>query len=184
MSRYKDHTDQALLRLLQAGDELAFETIYRRYAEELNRFAFRKTRGRAEGEEIVQEIFVWLWSNRQNLEKITHLKTYLFQAAKNRILNYFRAEKVRDGYALDFAKFEADRDNSGEEEMNLSALTEVIEKSLGDFPERCQTAFRLSRMQNMPISGIAEQMAISHRTVENYISQALKHLRKKIESHP
>lgn len=176
-----DHTDYELVKLLLVGDELAFETIYRRYAADLNRFAFRKTGSREDAEEIVQEIFVWLWANRHNLEKITQLKNYLFEAAKNRILNFYRAARVRERYALAFSQFAAGLDNSVEESMDLSALNEVMEKSLHDLPERCQTAFRLSRMENIPISGIAEQMAISHRTVENYISQALKHLRKKID---
>lgn len=181
MNRYDHHTDSDLINLLRQSDELAFESIYHRYAADLNRFAFRKTGRREDSEEIVQEIFVSLWANRQNLENITQLKSYLFQSAKNRILNHYRAEKVRDRYARDFIAFQATYENSGEEQMEVSDLRQTIEKSLTDLPERCQTAFRLSRMQRMPISGIAEEMAISHRTVENYISQALKHLRKELD---
>ncbi len=86
MSRYEKHTDSELFELLHESDEFAFETIYRRYAAELNRFACGKCGDRDQGQEIVQEIFVWLWTSREDLQKINNLRTYLFTAAKNRIL--------------------------------------------------------------------------------------------------
>lgn len=180
MRHYTHHTDYALLKMLRHDDALAFETIYRRYAAELNRFVFRKTGSRHDGEEIVQEIFTWLWINRQSLENISQLRTYLFQAAKNRVLNYFRNEKVRDRYAREFTAFR-ERYAPPDANLELSELGDLIERRLTELPERCQTAFRLSRMQHMPISGIAEKMAISHRTVENYIAQALRHLRREVK---
>lgn len=184
MNRYEHHTDPDLVNLLIDSDQLAFESIYRRYAAELNRFVFRKTGSREDGEEIVQEIFVWLWTHRHNLKRVTQLKTYLYQAAKNRVLNYFRSEKVRTEYAADFSRYEAGDKNTTQEQMDLEDLTTAVEESLATLPDRCQTAFRLSRIDHMPISRIAEHMALSHRTVENYISQALKHLRKTLPNAP
>lgn len=180
MDGYSNHTDNDLIKLLFASDELAFETIYRRYAADLNRFTYSKTGNRDDSEEIVQDIFVWLWTNRHDLARITNLKTYLFQAAKNRVLNYYRAARIRTEYANSFALFKATHENATDENLELSELRAQIERNLNDLPERCQVAFRMSRIENIPIAGIAAEMAISHRTVENYISQALKHLRKKV----
>ena len=173
-------TDSMLLDALVRGDKPAFETIYHRYAADLNRYAFQKTGDRDDGEEIVQNLFVWLWINRQKLEKVTDIRSYLFHSAKNRILNHYRATRVRQKYADSLAAFEVTYDHSTEQELELTELKEAIEKSLADLPEKCQTAFRLSRMHNLPISDIAKEMAISRRTVENYISRALKHLREEV----
>lgn len=61
--------------------------------------------------------------------------------------------------------------------LHLADLEKQIELSISSLPEKCQKAFRMSRMQHMTSEEIARAMGISHRTVENYISQALKHLK-------
>lgn len=183
MDAYLNHTDKELISLLLESDELAFETIYRRYAAELNRFACGKCGDRYQGEEIVQEIFVWLWTSRQNLERIDNLRTYLFTAAKNRILTHYRASKVREQYAESFSKFRATSQSSSEEQLEAAELEETILKNLSELPPKCQTAFRLSRIEHLSIPAVAEEMSISRRTVENYLTTALKHLRKTLANH-
>jgi len=68
-------------------------------------------------------------------------------------------------------------DNSNEEMLYLKDLCKTIKESISTLPDHYQTAFRLSRIQHQPTQRIAEHMKISPRTVENYISAALKHLR-------
>lgn len=182
MTRYADHTDMELLRLLEQDDTRAFEAIYHRYAPDLNRFACRKTGDRDTSAEIIQELFVTLWTGRRELPQIGNLRTYLFQAAKNRILNYFRAAKVRERYAESFARFAAIHSREGEEQLAVEELRRSIDQGLAGLPKKCQRAFRLSRFHHMELPGIAREMSISQRTVENYISQALRHLRKKFGS--
>jgi RNA polymerase sigma-70 factor (ECF subfamily) len=170
--------DAELLPLLNKGDRKAFELIYDRYADTLYRYIYNRIRIKEDTEEIVQEIFVSLWAKRENLVISSPLSAYLYGASKNRIFNYIRSGQVRKKYAVDFALFLADRnDNSVQEFMNLSDLQSTIEHSISQLPDKCQQAFRLSRMEHLSIPNIAERMNISTRTVENYLSQALKHLR-------
>lgn len=61
--------------------------------------------------------------------------------------------------------------------MDLKELQQIIEKSLAALPNKCQIVFRMSRMEHRSIRHIAKDMNISTRTVENYLTQALKHLR-------
>lgn len=181
MTPYADHTDAELLGLMKQGDASAFEAIYHRYACDLNRFSYSKTGDQDTSDEIVQEIFVALWTGRDGLQ-VGNLKTYLFTAAKNRILNHFRAVKVRDRYAASFIRFVVTNGNPGGEELAVEELRRSIDHVLAGLPEKCQTAFRLSRFHDMELGGIAREMSISQRTVENYISQALRHLRKQLKS--
>ncbi|MGC1240764.1 MAG: RNA polymerase sigma-70 factor [Chryseosolibacter sp.] len=180
MSRYDAHTDLQLLKLLSQNDMIAFETLYRRHAAGLNRYAHGKTGDRDQAQEVVQEIFVWLWTQRNDLPAINNPKAYLFHMARNRILNVYRSEQVREKYASLFYQFKTNFDQSVEDELNLADLQAVIERKLASLPEKCRTAFRLSRIHNLPISTVAKEMAISRRTVENYLTRALKHLRKTV----
>jgi len=118
-----------------------------------------------------------LWSHRRGLDHVTELRPYLYGIVKHKVFNHIRHNLIRREYAAHFQKFGAGVDNSNEELTNLAAVLKVLDHSIAQLPERCQTAFRLSRMEHLPIITIAEQMNISTRTVENYITKALKHLR-------
>lgn len=181
MDGYDHDTDLQLLKLLSQNDMVAFETLYRRHAASLNRYAHGKTGDRDQAQEIVQEIFVWLWTERNDLPSIGNLKSYLFHIVKNRILNLYRGEQVREKYASLFYQFKSNYDQSIEDQLNVKDLHAVIERKLEKLPEKCRTAFRLSRIENLPISTVAKEMSISRRTVENYLTRALKHLRKTVD---
>jgi len=169
-------SDEHFVKLLRQGDERALESIYRRYARVLFRYTQRKIHAREEVEEIIQEVFIWLWENRTKLENITSLKSYLFAAARHRLVNYIRSSRIRQHYAEDRSHFTS-QENNTQEQLDLLETQTNLEKSLAALPERCRIAFCYSRLENLSINEIAEKMAISTRTVENYITRALKHLR-------
>jgi len=171
-----DHSDALLL--LKAGNERAFEFLYNHFAGRIYHYVFSRVRMKEPTEEIVQEIFLSLWNKRETLQINCSLESYLFGAAKYKILSFIRAEHIRKKYAADFTLFASERyDNSVEELIDLKDLQYTLNEKISELPVKCQTAFRLSRMEHEPIPQIAERMNISTRTVENYISQALKHLR-------
>lgn len=88
---------------------------------------------------------------------------------------------MRDSYYNDFLAFSSTySDNSNEEAVNLKQLKEAIELNVGGLPDKCQQIFRMSRYQNMSIKEISEKLGISHKTVENQLTKALKHLRKSL----
>lgn len=174
-----DHSNQ--LHLLKNGDSKAFEEIYECFADRLYRYVCSRVPSRETSEEIVQEIFVSLWIKRESLEITISLSSYLYGAAKHKILSHIRSDRVRKKYAADFTLFSAERlDNSNLELMDLKDLQQTIDERISELPKKCQTAFRMSRMEYEPIQSIAERMNISNRTVENYISKALKHLRLRL----
>lgn len=161
-----------------AEQEKAFEALYDRFEPGLYRYVYSKVRTKEVCEEIIQEIFLALWAKRDKLVINMSVEAWLFGAAKNKILNFIRSRAVRDRYAANFALFASERfDNSSEEILYMKDLFKAIEESISELPDHYQTAFRLSRMQHQPTQRIAEYMKISPRTVENYISAALKHLR-------
>lgn len=171
-------TDLELIEQLNDGKQKAFESIYDRYSDALYTYVFNRVKIKQVSEEIVQEIFVSLWAKHRTLEITTSLEAYLYGACKYKILTYIRSDLVRKRYAADFMLYITGKyDNSVEEFMNLSDIRSTIENSICQLPDKCQMAFRLSRMDHLAIPDIAEKMNISTRTVENYLSQALRHLR-------
>jgi RNA polymerase sigma-70 factor (family 1) len=171
-------TDEDLCRLLQAGDAKVFGEIYERYAERLYRYVFGRFRSHDVSFEITQEIFASLWLRRQELDFHTSLSGYLFSATRYQMSRYLRTSKMREQYFREFETFYATMvDNSSEEAVHLHELEVAVEDSLRQLPRRCEEIFRLSRHEHMTVNEIAQQLNISHKTVENQLTTALKHLR-------
>lgn len=170
--------EESLLLYLKEGKIEAFEHIYQVYWSSLYSYAYNILRNKVVCEEIIQETFFSLWTKREQLTITNSLKAYLFTAVKFQTLNYIRSEKVRKNYADSYTAFgKMVYDNSNEEHIDLTDLKTRIEKEVSKLPEKCQQIFRLSRNEHHSVKKIADLLNISHKTVENQLTKALKHLR-------
>lgn len=167
---------------MQEGNIFAFENLYQQYWSVLFAYAYNILRNKPVCEEIIQETFLSLWMKKDNLQITASIKSYLYAAVKYQILTYIRSEKVRSSYALSYAIFTKRLvDNSNEENIHLSDLKFRLENEVSKLPEKCQQIFRLSRNSQQPVRTIASLLNISHKTVENQLTKALKHLRSSLE---
>lgn len=170
--------DLTLVHLMKQDNELAFQKIYNFYWEKLFAYTYNRLHIRETSEEVVQDVFFSLWAKRQSIEITSSLSAYLYGAAKHRLLNELRSAKVRKSYASDYTAFIKDvHDNSNVEQQDVSDLEHSIETGISELPRQCQAVFRLSRQEHIPNQTIAQKLNISIKTVENYLSQALKHIR-------
>lgn len=145
------------------------------------RFAFGYLKNESEAREVVQELFVHLWENRERLILPEQPKSYLLTAVRNRCIN--RHKKKSDApeslqYLDDVVLSDADSSTvleTKELETQLNLLIDAL-------PEKCREIFMLSRFERLSYREIAEMLDISVKTVENQIANALKSLRKNINS--
>ncbi len=166
---------------MNKGNIDAFEQIYQCYWSDLYSYAYNILRNRLVCEEIVQETFFSLWMKRGELQITYSLRGYLFRAVRFQTLNYIRSEKVKKEYAASYIAFKkASFDNSNEENIDLSDLKNLVENEVSKLPEKCQQIFRLSRNEHQSVKKIADLLNISHKTVENQLSKALKQLRSSL----
>jgi len=173
--------DSELLTSLVQGNRNAFDQIYRRYVTELYNYARRNIVSPEDCEEIVQDVFVSLWSRHSTLQ-IENLRFYLIGAVRNKIIRYCQHATVRDKYAEHFQLFESIYDPFNEQDTSDIVDNTFINKSLRQLPERCQVAFRLRLRENLSYEEIASRMNINTRTVKNYMATAIVHLRDRWEN--
>ncbi|WP_285057945.1 RNA polymerase sigma-70 factor [Pedobacter ginsengisoli] len=177
MAAYSAYSDQELTVLLKQGDQYAYAEIYGRYVKGLVRFAETKLYSLEDARDLIQDVFVGLWSDRDSLEINESLKSYLFGIVRFQIINRIRKNIVREDYA---AKLRALSPAyvSLEEELELKELESNIKAKLSELPEKTQAIFQKSREQHLSIKEIAEELNLSEQTVKNQISIALKYLKK------
>lgn len=171
-------SDQELWNAFRQNDENAFRLLFDRYWSRLFTTAFQYIKDREVCSEIVHDIFLNLWKNRQVLE-IKSFKSYL--TASTRYHTYRRLKKAGSSplqYTDAWEEIHHHTSlNGGEEHIRSRELKNKVSHHLQFLPKRCREIFILSRMEHLSNEEIASRMRISKRTVENQITSALRYFR-------
>ncbi len=175
--------DQDLLLFGQVkNDDLSsYEIIFKKYFKELYRFAFGYVRDATIAEEMAQEVFLYVWEKRKQIEIQTTLKTYLYSAIKNKCLNYIKLELPKQQSMADVSEVMLSVSSTKIDEGENEKLKEYIRLAVDDLPKKCRKIFILSRNAGLTYEEIAEELDLSKKTVENQMGIALKKLRESLE---
>lgn len=132
-------------------------------------------------EDIVQDVFVKVWQNFDELREIEDLKAYLFKAVKNSSLNYLRHIKVKQKFIVSSEDLYSTFEKSAEDFKIDEETNNRIHKAVAKLPDHWREAFVLSKYDNLKYHEIAREMNISQKTVEKYISKSLLFLRNELK---
>lgn len=172
--------DKELISLLKKGTHDAFNKIFIRYYSKVYFFILGFIKDEDDAKDLAQDIFAKLWDNRKNLE-IQNLKSFLFTASKNHVLNFLQHKSIEEGYANNFLTVNYDEGkNNSEEEYIAKELSDIINLTIENMPEQRKKIFKMSRKQGLSNEEIAQRLHINKRTVENHITNALAEIRKTV----
>lgn len=104
MENHRHLTDEGLVDVLQriaSSDQMAFREVYHHFHKRLFYFAFALVKTREAAEEVVEDVFIRIWNNKENAAGIKNLKIYLYTATKNTSLNYL-SKKARESITEPF----------------------------------------------------------------------------------
>lgn len=173
--------DSSDIRRLIAGDEDAFKKIYDCHSGQVYQLAFRFLKDSAWSEEIVQDVFLKLWMNREGLDESGNMWLYLYVIAKHLCLNKLR--EIRKSAALldQLMAGIEQAGNSTEEQLFAADMERLAEKAVALLPRQQQLIFKLSRQEGLSYKEIAQKLHISPNTVKNHLVQALKTLKNSLQ---
>lgn len=136
-------------------------------------------------EDCLQDFFVYLHENRQNLGEVNHVKSYLFVSFRRAILKCLKRERVFTDYDMTFdtvSNFEFSPEEIAIEQEFTSLRTAGISGILNKLSIREREAIYLKYYSDLKVSEISEVMDISYQSVLNTLQKALTRLRKDLES--
>lgn len=171
--------ERELLDRLRRGDNAAFEAIFRQWYAPLVATTAALLRDRGPAEEVVQDVLLELWRRRETLTFEQSVRAYLFQAARNRALNYLRRERVETRGEPTIAAT-MPTPEPADSEVREAEVRVAIEAAIAGLPDRCREVFELSRIQGLKYSEIATELGISVKTVEAQMGKALRVMREKL----
>jgi RNA polymerase sigma-70 factor (ECF subfamily) len=174
-----DTNERDLQRRIRAGDESAFDIVFRAHYPRLVKMAEWIAGERAAAEEIAQEVMLELWRRRESLQVEQSFGAYLIRATRNRALNHVRHQKIV-ARELAAATIEPPESPGSDAEMLGVELERVVREAVAALPERCREVFELSRTQGMRYVDIASLLDVSVKTVEKRMGQALSELRERL----
>jgi len=175
-----DTSERTLQERIRAGDESAFDTVFRSHYPHLVRMAESVVRERALAEEVAQEVMLELWRRRETLQVEQTFRAYLLRSTRNRALNHVRHQRVVAREAA-IAAIESPTAPSAEDEMLGTELEQAVRMAIDGLPEKCREVFQLSREQGLKYAEIAVALEISVKTVEKRMGQALAELRDRLQ---
>lgn len=181
--QYQSHSDHELLGMLRSGDKAALNEIYKRYQGILYSHAFRRFPDREEVRDVVQDIFINLWNNREHLQVDTSLAAYLYTSTRNRLLNIIRHQKVQDAYVHSLQNFIDKGENITDEKLREKELIHLVEQEVAALPAQMRLIFEMSRHLNMSHQQIAEELKLSPLTVRTQVRNALRILKVRLGAH-
>ncbi|MBN1107822.1 MAG: RNA polymerase sigma-70 factor [Bacteroidales bacterium] len=172
--------DNEMIRRIRKGDRKQFESLFRSSYISLVKYAKTFVKDHDTAEEIVQDLFVRLWNDRQNLKIKSSLNGYLFRAVHNRCLRHLEHNRVKERYERDMTGKQSVEYGTPEEILKFNELQLRITGILEKLPERCVQIFCMNRFEGLKYHEIAGRLEISVKTVETDMGKALKEFRKEL----
>jgi RNA polymerase sigma-70 factor (ECF subfamily) len=174
--------DNELVERLQKGDIEAFNCIYYKYSGKLYAFGLKYLRSTAETEELVQSVFLKVWENYRKLKIETSFKSYLFTIAYNDICKLFRKRNYRQKFIDNTLNENPHSSYDIEAGIEFRSVLEQVQHIVNKLPEKQKIIFYKSRLEGKSTKEIAEEVGLSPGTIDNYISDALKYIRRQIQN--
>lgn len=173
-------TDYELFEQLRLDDHHAFECLYERHVKKIYREISRRVNQTHVAEELTQDVFISVWEKRMKIQLTgNNVFSYLCGMAINRVLNYYRRNKISNAQVVKWENLP--EDVAGLTELSLAfrqAHTEEMETlldvALNALPPKMLQVYRLRYEQNLSIAEIAAGLAVSENTIHNQLKSVRK----------
>jgi len=172
--------ENVLIRALRNGDETAFEELYHRYWYKVLRFARLYISDSHNANDIVQDVFLRLWSNRTKVDVEKNIEGYLFIITRNLIFSQSKKKHFNYHTYLKTIEDAIQDAYSIENHLEAKELSAMIDTIIDQMPAKRRAVFILSRREHKSYKEIAQLLDISEKTVERHINEALKTIRSSL----
>jgi len=171
-----------IIRRLKNDDKSAVDELFSYYYPRLYHFSKSILKIENDIDDILQEVFVKIWLNRQKISNAETFKAYIFTITKNEVLNLIRT-KLKDNAFRDklYLKSVA-REYQDQNQLEIDEIKTGIDHIVESLPEKRQQVFILSRTEGLTNKEIAQRLNISEKTVEDHITHAIKYIKNSLNN--
>ncbi|WP_344800749.1 RNA polymerase sigma factor [Litoribacillus peritrichatus] len=156
-------------------------SIFHEYASEINQFLSLKV-GPDAAQDLSQEVYL-RFSQLERPDNIQDVKAYLFRVAQNLVIDYWRKQQRLAEVDLPDTTLKQQKSPSPTPDQILASQQQyaLFQQAIKKMPSQCRVVFLLHKINGLTYSQVAENLGISHKTVEKHISKALKICKKELK---
>jgi RNA polymerase sigma-70 factor (ECF subfamily) len=176
-------TDLILIEAIKQDDNSAFEELFNRHYKPLVAYINTFTNDIYLSEDIVQQTFITIWTQRNRLPLIKSIKNYLHTVSYHAFIDHYKKSKRNDAF-FDDLKEKALRDSIDDDselaERRILKLISIVDS----LPPRCKEILRLNKIEGLKYIEISKKLDISVKTVESQMRIAFQKIREGFEDDP
>jgi RNA polymerase sigma-70 factor (ECF subfamily) len=171
-----------LTRQIKRGNFSAFNTLFNYMYDDLCLYSAKVLVDYELSRDVVQEVFIKIWTDRKNLPAFDDFKSYMYKTVRNKSFDYLKKIQQKDKYHYEVVN-SCVNDYNRVNEIELKELEDLIFKTISKLPARTQEVYKYSRNKEKTYKEIAKSMDISIKTVEAHISAAIKELKHSVANY-
>jgi RNA polymerase sigma-70 factor (family 1) len=175
--------EKALLARVATGDRQAFGQLYSSYLSSLYHYIFLFTKSKEETEEILQDIFIRIWENREKLAEVESFKNYLFRFAKHKFLDKCRHLQIKLAVLAEISRTRNYSGTLTSDECDYREYYKMVQQAIEKLPRKRKLIFRLNIENGFSQDEIARELRISKSVVQKQIYRATDFVRKYLFEH-
>jgi RNA polymerase sigma-70 factor (ECF subfamily) len=172
-------TEISLLHDLAGGSFAAFETLYHQYKQAVYANIYKMVRQPEAAEDILQEVFLALWQNRQKVHQDKSVAGWLFVVSYNKAATYLK-QQLKSAIILDEYPENLPQEEQDDDELYHIQLS-IVEDAINHLPARKKEVFRLCRLEGRPYEEVAEIVGISVPSVKDYLKQSTRFIKRYVQ---
>ena len=171
--------DLDLMRRVQEGEMVSYNTLVNRYKDRLFNVLYRMLSSEDEANDLLQETFLRVWQHKMSYDFRFAFSTWIYTIALNLARNELRRrKKIKFLDIFDFADKLAAKEEKKDTSANLKTLLDAEMKRL---PEKYKTAFLLRDVDNLSYEEIAQVLGVPLGTVKSRVNRARAILRTRLK---
>jgi RNA polymerase sigma factor (sigma-70 family) len=172
--------DYLLWKNFKAGDLSAYSLIYRKYFFVLFSYGKKISSDNELIKDCIQDLFIKIWNNRENLSDTTSVKYYLFTSLKNKLLDALESPNRRLKSDEDVLEFETIETIDSNDDAFYSQKERIF-KAINKLSKHQQKVLEMKFYKNKSNHEIANELGITIQSVYNSVFKTLRSIRKQLQ---
>ena len=178
-------SDAGLIEAVRAGDQSAFEELYRRYRPEILSFVRRRVRDEGLSEDLTQEAFLSALRRLRETDSEVAFRPWIYEIARNATIDHFRRQARADEVSVDSGDnlrpgdhLRLVSDQGPERELAAKQRLESLRGALAELSDKHERILVMRELEGLSYRQIGEQMELTRPGVESTLFRARRRLER------
>jgi RNA polymerase sigma-70 factor (ECF subfamily) len=171
---HKNSEEAALVKRVQAGDEIAFREIVDRYQSKVFSIIYGILRNHNDAEDIAQQVFAKVYFSVRNFDFRSSLLTWIYKITVNECYDYLRKKRVRKlVYESDFSEDDAQRVETSDRATDAAtpvderlAQRDLLTKLLSKISKDDRSLILLKEVEGHSVEELAQMTGMNENTIK------------------